>query len=449
MIVGKYTLPREPAKHMNGKNLDTVVDRMARQLIQMPGVQTRLTDAEEQTLLRVLREANTLATGPEGEAFEKEFAALIGCPDAVALTSCSSALELSAILSGLKPGDEVILPAHTFVASAVPFGRTGATLRWADMDPDTRLLTADTIAPLITPQTKVVVVVHLYGLTADMDPIMALAEKHHLIVVEDCAQAPGARYKGRRVGSMGHFGCFSFHTHKNITTLGEGGMLTVRDKQHGIQARRMRWMGNWPFEGDHKEYWKPAMNNVIEPISGRWPVNYCMGEPNAAVGRLLIKRLDQVNEQRRKQAKRFQGALADYPELAFQKIPTGCEHVYHLMSARYDGSTYGKNHDDLIRLLDEKYQVKCLVQYWPLYRTELFRKFGFQQAKVPQTDRYFDNMIGFPWWSGMSDERLNDMADRVRCALEELKQENGHVSDFSNGSPSSGETQTGVSGGSL
>ena len=385
-------------------------------LIESPGVQTRTNEAEEQALLRVLREANTLAAGPESEAFEKEWTEFIGSHGAVAVSSCSAALELAAILTGLKQGDEVILPAHTFVSTAVPFARTGATLRWADIDPNTRLVTAATIEPLITPRTKVLVLVHLYGLAADMDPILALAQQRGLKVVEDCAQAPGARYKGPRVGALGDFGCFSFHTAKNMTTLGEGGMLAVRDKEDAVRARRLRWMGNWPFDGARERYWAPAMGDIVEPVPGRWPHNFCMGEPNCAVGRAMMKRLDQINAQRRHQAHRFMQALTDCPELRFQTVPEGCEHVYHLVAARYDGG----DRDALIQLLFEKYRLKCIVQYWPLYRTELFRNLGLGEADVPETDRFFDNMISFPWWSDMPDDLLDDMAQRTRQAIEEL-----------------------------
>jgi dTDP-4-amino-4,6-dideoxygalactose transaminase len=391
----------------------------------MPGVQTRLTAEEEQVLLRVLREAGSLSLGvggaPENDAFERDFLDHVGCADAVAVNSCTSALELTAVLSGLGPGDEVILPAHNFVASAVPFARTGATVRWADIDPDTRVISAASVAGLITPRTKLVLVVHLYGLPADMDAIMTLANEHGLTVVEDCAQAPGGTYRGRRVGSIGHFGCFSFHTHKNIQTLGEGGMLTVRDARHGEQARRLRWMGIWSWEDERVKDWVPAGNNVVEPIPGRWPFNYCMGEANAAVGRQMLKRLDPINRRRRHQAARFRAALQDYPELSFQHVPPGCEHTYHLMAARYDGAAHSKHRDDLMLLLREKYQLRCIVQYWPLNRSELFRKFGFGQADVPETDRFFDNMISFPWWSDMSDEVLDDMAERTRNALDELR----------------------------
>ncbi len=391
-----------------------------RPLIQMIGVQTRLNEQEEQKLLQVLREASTLAAGPEAEAFETEFADFVGSGGAAAVNSCSSALELSATFCNLGAGDEVILPAHTFVASAVPFARSGATLRWADIDPDTRLATAQTIEPLINSRTRVILVVHLYGLTVDMDPILELARKHNLFVVEDCAQANAAHYKGRRVGSMGDFGCFSFHTHKNMNTLGEGGMLTTKDPQHAIAARRMRWMGNWPFEEEREHYWLPAMGNIVEPVPGRWPVNYCMGEPNAAVGRLLLKRIDQINDQRRLQASRFTKALADYPELVFQHVPDDCEHVYHLLPARYDGAN-GKTRDDLIQVMSTEYNLKAIVQYWPLNRSELFTAFGFSDANVPETDRYFDNMIGFPWWSDMSDTLLDDMIERTKLSLDALR----------------------------
>ncbi len=394
--------------------------------ISMPGVQTRLNPEEEQALLKVLREANTLATGPEGEAFEKEFAGFVGSEDAVALNSCSSALELAAVLSGIGPGDEVIIPAHTFVATAVPFARHGVRIRWADINPDTRVVDAESIAKLITDKTRVIVVVHLYGLTADMDPIMELAEARNLIVVEDCAQAPGAIYKDKRVGSIGHFGCFSFHTHKNMTTLGEGGMLTVRDARHGVAARRFRWMGNWPFEEKREHYWQPAMNDLVEPIPGHWPVNYCMGEPNAAVGRLLLRRLDAINARRQYQARRFMDALQDYPELNFQNVPENCEHVYHLMPVRYDGMSYGKTRDDLLQVLSTQYNLKAIVQYWPLNRSDLFKKFGWGEADVPVTDHYFNNMIGFPWWSDMPDDLIDDMAERTRSALDDLR-EKDHI----------------------
>ena len=393
--------------------------------IAAPPTQTQQSEEEIAEAVRVMRDAPSMGIGPMGgpetDRFEAALTEFVGCADTVAVCNGSAALEMSAMLSGLQAGDEVILPAHTFVSTAVPFGRTGATLVWADIEPDTRVISAASIRALLSERTRVIVVVHLLGMPADMEAIMAISEERGLIVVEDCAQAPGARYKGRRVGSFGEFGCFSFHTAKNITTMGEGGALTVRRLELSEQARRMRFMGNWPFEQEREKDWIPAGGNLVEPVPGRWPVNFCMSEVNAAVGCAALKRLDSINARRREQASRFVGALQDYQELVFPTVPEECEHAYHLMIARYDGDLHATCRDDLMALMRDKYNVKCIVQYWPLYRSELFVKLGFGEADVPETDRYYDNMISFPWWSDMADEVLDDMAARTRMALDELR----------------------------
>jgi len=389
--------------------------------IEMPAVQTRYTAEEEAAVLRAIRECKTFSQGDELQAFEREFADYVGCPQALGLSSCTAALELAAVVSAIGPGDEVIVPAHTFVSSAVPFARTGARLMFADIDPDTRVISAETIAAKLTDRTKVVVVVHLYGLVADMDPIMELARERDLVVVEDCAQSPGAIYKGRRCGSFGDFGCFSFHTHKNMSTLGEGGMLTVQSADAAETVRKLRWMGNWPFECERERYWVPAMGSLVQGMEGVWPFNYCLGEIQAAVGRVLLKRLDAINERRRVQAERFQGALSDVPELSFQKVADRQMHVYHLMSARFDGSGFGKHRDDLVELLHDEYGIKCIVQYWPLYHAPLFQAFGYGDTGCPNADDFFDNMISFPWWSDMPDDVLDYMSTSTAAAVAALK----------------------------
>jgi len=142
-------------------------------------------------------------------------------------------------------------------------------------------------------------------------------------VVEDCAQAPSAQYKGKRVGSIGVFGCFSFHSQKNITTLSEGGMLILSKSKLALVARRIWWMLNWPFDGNRAKYWRPAMSNLVVPMAGRWPRNYCMGEPNYVIGRLLVRRLDKVNAQHQRQAIRPIAALQELPELKLKKSLRG------------------------------------------------------------------------------------------------------------------------------
>lgn len=388
--------------------------------VDFPAVQTRLTAEEEAVVIETLRSDPTWTQGEEQKAFEKEFTEYIGCADSVAVCSCTAALELAATLLRLGPGDEVIVPAHTFVSTVVPFARTGAKVVFADIDAEMRVVSAETLKPCITPKTKAIVVVHLYGLPADMDPILELAAQHGIKIVEDVAQSPGGVYKGRKTGSIGDYGCFSFQNQKNISTLGEGGMLTVKEALQGELARKLRWMGHWPFAGPRDRYWVPAMGNLVCGVEGVWPFNFCLSEVQCAVGRRLLQRLDAINEERRAQASFIRQGLASVPELSFQRVPEGHVHAYHLLSARYDGLA-GKTRNDLVELLYQEYGIKCVVQYWPLYRSDLFKAFGYGHIHLPNTDRFFDNMLSFPFWSGIPKETLRYMVESIRGAVERLR----------------------------
>ncbi len=385
--------------------------------LEMPAIQTRHSAEEIEAAVRAMREDSSYSQGEELAAFEKEFAAYLGAPHAIGVASASMALEMAALISKVGPGDEVVIPGHTFVSSAVPFGRTGAKLVWADIDPATRIVTADTIRPCLTERTRLVLVPHLYGLCTDMPPIMDLCRQRGILVVEDVAQALGAEWHGQKAGTFGDFGCFSFHTQKNMTTLGEGGMLVCRTAENDALARKLRWMGNWPFEGPRDRYWVPALGDVIGALPGVWPINACLGEVQAAVGRVILKRIDAINEGRRRQADHMRAALACCPELTFQKVSEPRAHVYHLLSAW----VRGVNRDDLMERLFKAHQIKCIVQYRPLYRAPLFQGFGFGQARCPNSDAFFDNMISFPWWTDMPTEALDYMAKAVRSVIAELK----------------------------
>jgi dTDP-4-amino-4,6-dideoxygalactose transaminase len=194
-------------------------------------------------------------------------------------------------------------------------------------------------------------------------------------------------------------------------------MLVCRKREHDLGARKLRWMGNWPFERPRKKYWAPAMGNLITPLPGVWPVNYCLGEIQCAVGRLALRRLDAVNQNRRAQAAKVRSALADCPELAFQKVAEPRAHAYHLLAARVDGIP----RDDLIELLWKKYEVQCIVQYIPLFRSPLFKSFGLGKANCPNSEAFFDHMISFPWWTDMPDEVLDYMIRSVRAAISGLR----------------------------
>ena len=378
------------------------------------------TEEEIEIIVDVAKRADPLTQGSHLSEFEDSIKKYIGAEHAFGLTSAASALELIAVLSRLGPGDEVIIPSHTYCASAIPFGRTGATIVWADIDPETFVISAQDIQRKITRKTRMVVVVHLYGLSCDMEPIIQICKTNNLELVEDCAQALGAKYQSKQVGSFGDYACFSLHAQKNITTLGEGGILIVKDSKKASMVKGLRHNGHAPY-GERAHYWEPAMSNVDLDIEGVWPFNYSMTEVQAALGTKLMERLDSLNAKRRDRAKTFIKEMNDYPELIFQKTPTELQNSYHLLPARYDGENYNKSNDDLIQLLSEKYRIKAIVQYYPLNRYPLFEKMGFGVADCPNANLFFDNMVSFPFQDWMSDDDFNYMVSSTRSALNELR----------------------------
>jgi len=225
-------------------------------------------------------------TGTECRAFEKEYAAWAGTRYAVALANGTLALDVALHALGIGPGDEVVVTPRTFIASVSCVVNAGATPVFADVDADSGNLSAETIARVLTPRTRAVICVHLAGWPCDMDPIMALAEQHGLKVIEDCAQAHGARYKGRSVGSIGHVGAWSFCQDKIMTTGGEGGMVTTNDEA--------LWRDMWSFKDHGKSY--AAVYEREHPPGFRWlhegfGTNWRMLEMQAAVGRIQLRRM--------------------------------------------------------------------------------------------------------------------------------------------------------------
>lgn len=372
------------------------------------------------TVVESMKNSDPLTQGKYLKIFESEFAKYLKVPNTFAVSNCTNALHIIAHLCHLKKGDEVIIPAHTFCATAIPFGSTGAKILWADIDPDTFLISSNSIECLITKKTRVIVPVHLYGLMADMNKIMDIAHDHNCLVVEDAAQALGGEYNGKKAGSIGDFGAYSFHGQKHITTLGEGGALTVKSEKLAKFVPGLRHNGVRSFDSQ-EDYWIPAMSNVDMDINGVWPFNYCLGEPQCALASSLLKELDSMNKIRSERAKKFKDALADYPELQFQLVPPNRKHAYHLLPARYTGKDITSH--DFIKMMAFKYKVKVIVQYCPLYRYPLFKKMGFGSANCPNTDKFFDNMISFPFHLWMSERDYDYVIESTIKTLKSLRKE--------------------------
>ena len=389
--------------------------------VDFSGRSLKYTEEEIAVVADAMRNGETLTQGRYLREFQKKFAVYQGLPEGAcfAVMNGVSALELSAQLCLFKPGDEVIVPSHTFTASAYPYAKKGAKLVWADIDLATRVVTADTIEAVLTPNTRAIVVVHLYGYVADMPAIMELARSRGVLVIEDAAQSIGAAVGGIRSGSFGDMAVFSFHSHKNLTTLGEGGMLVVRDAKRAKIVPALRHNGHCAYPAERPDYWIPAMGNVDMPmLDGQQllPNNYCIGEIECVLGVAMLDRIDRINAEKRARALRFIDALAGYPELEFHRVDT-TRHNYHLLAARM---TNGKR-DAFIRAMYVRHGVKCVVQYLPLNRYDFYVKLGVGQAGCPNADAFYDNMISFPFQHWLTDEEFDHMLAACEAVLEELR----------------------------
>ena len=279
---------------------------------------------EEANIVRDILLSNKVNywTGHEGRSFETEFAAFAGTEYAVALSNGTLALDIALKALNIGSDDEVITTPRTFLASASSIVTTGARPVFADVDLNSQNITAESIEAVLTPKTKAVIVVHLAGMPADMDPIMQLSQKHGFYVIEDCAQAHGARYKGRSVGSIGHIGAWSFCQDKIMTTGGEGGMVTTND--------RLLWSKMWSYKDHGKSF--DAIYNKQHPPGFRWlhesfGTNWRMTEIQAALGRYQLKKMDEWTLKRQANGLAIDEAVKDIPLVRTVRVDDDLVHA--------------------------------------------------------------------------------------------------------------------------
>lgn len=263
-------------------------------------------------------------TGTECREFEKEFAAWVGAEYAVALSNGTLALDVALKALHISPGDEVIVTPRTFLASASCIVNASATPVFADVDRDSQNITAETIRAVLTPRTRAIICVHLAGWPCDMDPIMELAQEHGIFVIEDCAQAHGARYKGRMVGGIGHIGAWSFCQDKIMTTGGEGGMVTTNSRQW--------WSAMWSYK-DHGKSWD-AVYERQHPPGYRWVhesfgTNWRMLETQAVIGRIQLQRMAMWTSQRQANASRIAAMCRECAALRVPVVPAYVQHAFY------------------------------------------------------------------------------------------------------------------------
>ena len=342
-----------------------------------------------------------VSQGPRVQAFEAAFAARIGAVEAVATTSCTSALQLALYVSGVRPGDEVIVPSLSFIATANAVWHCGATPVFADVDPLTFNLDAAAAELAITERTRAIMPVHQLGLPADMDAFIDLGRRHGLAIVEDAACAIGARYRGKQVGSLGPLACFSFHPRKVITT-GEGGMIAVMDPEIAARLRRLR-----QHAMDVSDL---ARHNARDVVLESYPErgwNHRMTDMQAALGLCQLESLDDILRTRRRLAERYSRALADVPNLEPPSDPDYAVRTWQSYAVRLlPGAPVGRN--DLMQgLLREGVPTRRGVM--AIHREASYADCS---AELPHTEAVSDDTLMLPLFPGLAEEQQDHV---IRC----------------------------------
>lgn len=354
-------------------------------------------------------------TGEETRAFEREYASAVGVPHAIAVANGTVALELALFALGVGPGDEVIVPSRTFIASASCAVIRGAKPVIADLDPDSQNLTAESIRRVLTPRTRAIICVHFAGWPCDMDPILELARERNLYVIEDCAQAHGALYRGRPVGSMGHINAFSFCQDKILTTAGEGGLVTTSDP--------VLWERAWSFK-DHGKSWDAVYHRQhpgsFKFLHESFGTNWRLTEIQSAIGRVMLRRLPSWVAQRRQRAQRLLGQLEGHPALRTPRPTAESFHSYYKCYAflRPERLKAGWTRDRVVQALQAEGIPAGCGSCGEIYREVAFARAGFGPTEpLPVAHELHENSLMFLVHPTLTPEMIDATATAVEKVL--------------------------------
>jgi dTDP-4-amino-4,6-dideoxygalactose transaminase len=335
-------------------------------------------------------ESSQFVLGEEVAAFETEFATYCQTQHAIGVNSGTSALHLALLAAGVGPGDEVITVPFTFVATAAAIVYTGARPVFVDIEPRTFTMDVSQIERAITPATKAILPVHLYGQPADMDPILEIGRRHGLAVIEDAAQAHGAEYKGRRVGSLGDLGCFSFYPGKNLGAYGEGGAVVTNNAGY---TRTIRMLRDWGAERKYQHVLK-GYNYRLEGIQG-------------AVLRVKLRHLEAWTEARRAHAARYDRLLAGHGVPTPEAVSYG-RHVYHIYAIRT------ATRDSLQQTLHDR-GVQTGIHYpIPVHLLPAYADLGHRPGDFPCSESAAHEVLSLPMFAELKDDHIETVAAAVR-----------------------------------
>jgi dTDP-4-amino-4,6-dideoxygalactose transaminase len=349
---------------------------------------TGIKDEVNAAILNVL-ETCQFTLGAEVAAFEDEFASYCQAQYGIGVNTGTSALHLALLAAGIGANDEVITVPFTFVATVAAIYYTGAKPVFVDIDPRTFTIDVKAIESAITDKTKAIIPVHLYGQPADMDPILEIAKRHGLVVIEDAAQAHGAEYKGRRVGSIGDMGCFSFYPGKNLGAYGEGGMVVTNNAEY---TRTIRMLRDWGAEQKYQHVLK-GYNYRLEGIQG-------------AVLRVKLRHLDAWTEARRTVAASYNELLADSDVQTPEAMPYS-RHVYHIYAIRT------QQRSEWQQALQAK-GIQTGIHYpIPVHLLPAYADLGYTQGDFPHSEQAADEVLSLPMFPELSREQCEEVSEAV------------------------------------
>ena len=356
-----------------------------------PGAQYQAHKPEVDEAVQRVLTSGWYILGQEVKLFESEFSEYLGVPHSIGVGSGTEALHVALAACGVGPEDEVITVSHTAVATVAAIELTGATPVLVDIEPEYYTLDPRRLEAAISERTRAIIPVHLYGQPAHLAPILELAQRHDLMVIEDCAQAHGAEYGNRRVGSWGDMGCFSFYPTKNLGAFGDGGMVVTNDSELAERIRLLREYG-WA-------------ERYVSHISG-W--NSRLDEIHAAVLRVMLRHLDEDTTRRSRLAKSYDEALRD-AGLEVPRVREGTTHVYHLYVVR------SQRRELLLEFLKEK-EVGALVHYpVPVHLQPAYRECPIGEGGLMETERAAQEIISLPMYPRLTGLELETVIDAIQA----------------------------------
>lgn len=374
---------------------------------QVPLMRPWLGEEEIEAVAEVMR-SGWISQGPKVIEFEELVADFVGAKFGVATNACTSSMHLALRTSGIKQGDDVIVPSFTCMATANAIHQTGANPVFAEIDPNTYNITAETLEAAITDNTRGVMAVHQIGLSIDMDPLMVVADKHGIVVIEDAATAFGATYNGQHLGGLGRPTCFSFHPRKMVTTA-EGGMITTNDEGMAQEAKSLRATGASISDLERHK----AKGTLVQEYHD-FGYNYRMTDIQAAIGIVQMSRAKDIIDARAEQAAYYDNAFAGLPEITPPHVPSNMKHAYssYMIRLAADGPV---DRDTVLRRMAER-GISCRTGIQPLH-WEPFYKSQLGDVSFPITEAAAKTTMFLPIFPGMTRNEQDRVVDSLVASL--------------------------------